>query len=189
MVRDIVIEIAYENVLDFSADVLFLKHAQSSYGVDKQIVERLHESGVALRHLLPSPSQRLIVDTRRFLFTPSTVFIGVEPLCELWYPQMASLGENAIATVATQLPQVRHIAMTTHGAGFGLDCQESFEHLLEGLIAGIQDCAQPLRLERISIIEQQLDTALELVEVLEDVVRRGILLMTNHGLTRLRVAS
>ena len=48
MVRDITIEIAYENVLDFSADVLVLKHAQASYGADKQIVERLRERGVSL---------------------------------------------------------------------------------------------------------------------------------------------
>ena len=187
MVHDITIEIAYENVLDFSTDVLVLKYAQASFGADKQIVERLYEQGVSLRHVLPAPTQGLIVDTHRCLFTRKTVFIGVPSLNELWYPELEALGNHAISLVATQLPDARHIAMTTHGAGFGLDGRHSFEHLLNGIINAIQDGLVSAELQRISIIEHQLEIAIELSEILEETVRRGILLMNEHGLTRLRI--
>ena len=145
--REIVVAVEYENVLDFSADVLILKHAQKSFGVDLEVVERLKDGGLHLDHELPHPGQGLIVNTNHHLYTPVTIFVGVPSLYQLDYPHVEKLGYDAVATVYDQVNDAKHIALTTHGSGFGLAPDRALKSLLDGIVEAIQDAHFPPALE------------------------------------------
>jgi hypothetical protein len=62
------------------------------------------------------------------------VFVGVGPLGDFRYERIQEFGAQAIKLAQLHHRVVRHIALTVHGPGYGLDAEESFLSMLAGLI-------------------------------------------------------
>ena len=151
--RTITIAIELGDALAFRADVLALKYAQSSYGLDAYVVERLYQAGQDITRLLPEVGKFRLVDPRGQFGFQSVLFVGVEPLNKFGYPEIRKFGLNVLASLADAAPKTRHVCVTIHGTGYGLDEAESFESEIAGFLDAVDAGELPAALERITIID------------------------------------
>ncbi|MCB9450874.1 MAG: toll/interleukin-1 receptor domain-containing protein [Anaerolineaceae bacterium] len=143
---DFIIE--QNNITKIEADVLAFKYAHRFYGAD----------GVAadILNLPDSPLQGepyLLVETGGLLPAKQALFVETPQLRHMGYAHVRAFAEQVLAILAQQAPDTRHLAMTIHGPGFGLDETESLISQFEGYRDAIQAGRFPPALERITIVE------------------------------------
>jgi hypothetical protein len=166
-------EVRQGDALDFVADVLALKHAQALYGVDLAVYERFSEAGY-LVDPLPALGASKLIPARGLFGAGSVLFIGVEPLRFFGYQSMREFGREVLASLAATEPPVRHVALTIHGPGYGLDEEEAFESEMAGIFDAIASEQIPVQLSRISFVERNHGRAVRLRELLENLVPGGV---------------
>jgi hypothetical protein len=140
------------NILEFNADVVFFKYAQSFYGADAAAVNAVTSSGLGITGPWPQPGNFKIVNSKGALASPVAVFLGVKPLFALDYNDIRDFGFRSVEWLANHLPSAQHAAMTMHGPGIGLDDVEAAQALLAGCKLGVQNFS-PRALERITWVE------------------------------------
>lgn len=163
------IEVVNADALSFSVDVLVLKHAQVSLGVDATAKERL-DLDLDLRLGMGS---HLIVDAKPALGAQKVVFLGVPPLQEFGYPEIRLFARRAMSLTAQELPGTKDIALTLHGAGYGLDEIACFDAELAGLMDAFEMGTFPSLLERVVVLESDVGRAKRLQHYLEEALPRN----------------
>jgi hypothetical protein len=126
---NIEIEVVTGDVLALDLNVLVLKHAQNSFGVDAAAKERL---GLDLDMEL-GPGAHLILAGRPSLGAEKVIILGAPPLHGFGYPEIRLFASRAMSLVGTELPDAREVGLTLHGAGYGLDEIACFDAELVGL--------------------------------------------------------
>lgn len=169
------ITIASVDALSVDADVLVLKFAQAPYGVDRAVLESFSSHGNDLSARLPKPSGFLLIPTQEPLSAGSVLFVGVPPLRQFGYREIREFARKALTSLAGEAPSVRHVAMTIHGPGYGLDEREALQAQAAGLMDAISDRDYPRALERISIAERNPGRAERLTLALREVFPQGTL--------------
>lgn len=150
------IEVECADALTFPADVLVLKHAQGLYGLDQNVVEGLQARGGAGSRLkLPRPGDHRLIGSAGIVAADNLLFIGTAPLPGLDYKGIRALGKSALAVLGEELPSARHVVMTVHGPGFGLDEVAAFEAQLAGMFEALEQGAYPTALEQVTIVESR----------------------------------
>lgn len=167
------IDVIEADALTYAADVLVLKHAQALYGVDAKAVAA---AGIDQRKL-PRAGGFRIVTRPDGITADALLLIGVVRLRDFGYRDIRDFGMRALCSVASELPDARVVAMTIHGAGYGLDETEAFDAELAGLLDAIHQCDAPKTLERVVILEVNPGRARRLRARLADVLRSGQLIM------------
>ena len=137
------------DVLKYSSDLLVLKYAQASYGVDKKVVE---VAGIDAS-TLPAAGDSILIQYPSGLASRNLLFLGVEPLVAFGYRSIREFSRRALASAVGIFPPVREIAMTLHGAGYGLDEIEAFESEVAGIVEALDADEYPRSLQTVSIIE------------------------------------
>ena len=137
------------DALECQADVLVLKYASALYGVDRKVAQLLH---LESRDLPPPGSCRLVASSGR-IAAPRVLFVGMEPLSRLGYVDFEEFVGRALSFLKDEAPLVRSVAMTFHGAGFGLDAMEVFDRQLGGLLAAAQSGRLPRNLRDVTFCE------------------------------------
>jgi len=145
------------NALNFKADVLALKYAQALFGVDYAVVERLSEEGIDISNSLPKISESLLISSKEHIAAKSILFIGVQDLSKFKYQEIQTFAHEVLCVLATKAPQTRHICLTMHGVGYGLDETQAFEAEINGLLSAIKQRKFPKQLKKITIIERDED--------------------------------
>jgi hypothetical protein len=163
------IQVAYGDALQTDADVLVLKYAQSTYGVDELVVERLEEIDSSVRSALPKPGGFQLFETKGQLAARTVLFVGVVDLRLFEYDAIREFAHRALASLAKSKPDVAHVAFTLHGAGYGLDESEAFRAELAGIIDAIESRNCPAALEAVTIVERSAGRARRLQALLEDI--------------------
>src|SRR4051812_12983525 len=69
------IEVVHGDVLTFEANVLALKFAQITYGVDRAVVARLSEAGIGLDDRLPAVGTALLIDSAHVIAASEVLFV------------------------------------------------------------------------------------------------------------------
>ena len=156
------------DVTTFQADVLALKYAQSFHGVDEVVAESLGRSGIPSTSLQPSSGQFVIVETRGCIVTPHALFVGVTRLRNFNYPQIREFAARTLQILSEQAPTTQHLAMTIHGAGYGLDEVEACVAQVEGYLDALNAGSLPNGLQRISIVDRDAGRVQRLREALND---------------------
>lgn len=145
------------DIRQFQADVVVLKHARNFYGADRAVAEALEVSGVPLEKIQPDVGKYVLIETQSSIVATYALFIGVKKLTEMTYEDICQLSATALRSLAiedaTLASKVSHLAMTTHGPGFGLDVNESLLAQFRGLLDGIARRQMPPSLKQISIVE------------------------------------
>jgi hypothetical protein len=100
------------------------------------------------------------------------LFVGVKPLRQFGYSDIREFGRKVLESLAGEAPQTAHLALTLHGAGYGLDENEAFESEVAGLMDAIVSGDFPPALIRISIVERNHGRACRLQQLLKTVDRR-----------------
>src|SRR5260370_22529116 len=128
------IEVATGDVLTFPADILALKYAQHSVGVDAIVVQQLAKDGIDIRPRLPGIGASLLVESERTIAAREVLFIGVEPLGRFGYQGIRRFSQSVLSTIARDRPSAEQVAITLHGTGFGLDDAEAFRAEIGGVL-------------------------------------------------------
>jgi hypothetical protein len=169
-ISQVTIDIRHGDALALAADVLALKHAQGLFGVDLKVFQRLSARDVRLQQALPPPGGSLLVPSRESVAAADVLFIGVEPLGQFDYESIRRFSRVVLSTLQVSRPDTRHVAMTLHGVGFGLDEAEAFRAEVAGLLDALEAQAMPPALERVTIVERDPGSAERLTALLESLL-------------------
>jgi hypothetical protein len=160
------------DALDTPCDVLVLKYAQRLYGVDWEVASRLESAGMSMTDQWPKPDDFRLIAPPNTVRARTVLFVGVPTLGQFDYAAIRRFASCALRILAGALPATKHIVLTLHGVGFGLDESEAFRAELAGILDVIQTSDYPDCLEKITIIEEDQGRAkrlsLLLTEVLPD---------------------
>lgn len=154
MPHEVRIQVVEGDALALDTDVLALKYAQASYGVDAAVAEVLRQAGEAPDHLTPRPDGFRLVAGRDAIGAGHVLFVGVAPLHEFGYRDIRAFARRALTALAGAKADTTHVALTVHGVGNGLDEGEAFEAEIAGLIDAIHSSDLPTDLKTITIVER-----------------------------------
>jgi hypothetical protein len=85
----------------------------------------------------------------------------------LGYEEIKSFGRRAVE-ITSAIPGARHLALTAHGRGFGLDEREAFLSQVAGFLEALKGQPPDMELERITVVEHHRQVADLLGQTLED---------------------
>ena len=145
------VEVVNADALDFPSDVLVLKYAQGLHGVDKIAAERLQVDLTPQR--LPPDGFRLIPSRDSGLGARLILFVGVVQLRDFRYREIREFSAKALRSLAGEVPDAAHVAITLHGTGYGLDEQECFLAELGGVLDATGSGDVPRDLRTVSFVE------------------------------------
>jgi hypothetical protein len=157
MPRTVEFEIEHGDITTYQADVLVLKYAQAFYGADELVVSLIPPDVMQSRNMRPKPGEYRLVETKGAITTPWVLFVGVEPMRSFRYEQIREFASRSLAILSKEMPEARHISMTMHGVGTGLDETEAILSQLAGLLSAMEGGNMPESLERISIVDRNGD--------------------------------
>jgi hypothetical protein len=160
--RGVQLRVLEADALSYETDLLVLKHAQRSYGVDAKAVQGARINVATL----PAVGENLLVRAPSRVGPRNLLFIGVEPIHFFGYQFIRYFSRRAIAQADEALPSVREIAMTMHGIGFGLDETEAFESEVAGVIEALDADDYPHGLLTVTFVEQGASRAARMKNVL-----------------------
>lgn len=157
--------------MEFNADVLALKYAQGLYGVDLAVHERL--TGAGSKPKLPKLGDVSFCNTGGAIAARTALFVGVRPLHEFDYGEIRAFAQAVLAALVSR--NVRHLALTIHGPGYGLDEVEAFVSELAGITEAATQNRVPESLELISFVERDERRARRLTQVLVGLLPDGVI--------------
>ena len=162
------VSVEHGDITTFDANVVALKYAQAFHGADHEIAEVFFESGISKEdELRPAEGDYRFVQTRLSIKAPYVLFVGVPPLSRLGYREIRDFSRKVLGILASQAPETKHLAMTIHGPGFGLDETESFLAQIAGFIDAFRNNQLPLRLRHISIVDRNVKRVEKLRHLLD----------------------
>jgi hypothetical protein len=120
------IGVANIDITQVRADLVVVKHADGFYGADKVVADAVGFDGYVKN------GESLFVKATA-MASPEVLFIGVGPLSDFRYEKIQSFGSAAV--LLTRDRPIRHLALTIHGPGYGLDPEQAFLSMIAGIIA------------------------------------------------------
>ena len=178
------IEIQVADALQFKADILVLKYAQSFYGVDSAAFARLGVLHRGVERKLPKPDDFLLLESQGGLGAEYVLFAGVVDVLQFRYKEIRDFAFRSLKYLSQVKPDAEHICLTLHGAGYGLDEREAFEAEIAGLVDAIEQDVFPPRLGKITIVELYEPRAIRLRAVLTQLLPNGFAANQRRYLTR-----
>lgn len=165
--RTIEFSIQQGDITTFDADVLALKYAQEFYGTDEIIAGYLSRVGIPIESLCPAAGDYRYVNTQNCIQARHVLFVGTVDIAVFDYRHIRELASTILNVLVHKAPNTHHLAMTIHGAGFGLDEVEAFFSQFAGFIDVIQNGRLPQALEYITIIDRHPDRVQRLRQAVE----------------------
>lgn len=148
------VKIVRSDVAEVDADVLLLKYARRLYGADEMVAVRLAQLGVCQESQIdPEIGEPLVIETGDGFAFRKVMFLGTPSLNRFRYKEMRAYACRAIELLAESHPDVQTIATTVHGAGYGLDIEESMHALIFGFQQAIARGCLPT-LKQIIFVER-----------------------------------
>jgi hypothetical protein len=159
------------DVLKFGADVLVLKYAQAHYGADEAAARCFANVGISLN--MPKPAEFTFQKSFGSIGPNAVLFVGVKRLHQFLYSDIRNFARNALAFLARVAPDIRSLALTIHGPGYGLDEIEAFDSELAGVVDAVANEEFPRNLESISFVELNPGRVQRLTQSLSRLLPRG----------------
>jgi hypothetical protein len=148
------LEIVEGNVLNFECDVLVFKYSERFRGADKEVALHLHEQGNTIDQGSLRSGEYVLQSTEEHLPANHILYIPTVGPKKFTYAGIRAFTEKAFTILADDDIQVKHVAMTIHGMGFGLDEHEALMAQIGGIIDFLQSDTHNLDIERVSIVER-----------------------------------
>jgi hypothetical protein len=167
--RGIHIDVVHGDVLACPSDLLVLKYAQASYGVDEIAASSL---GID-KATLPQQGASLLIQAPGTLAARNLLFLGVEPIGHFGYRSVHEFARRALAEAARVPSGIREIMLTLHGAGFGLDEEAAFESEITGIAEAIEAGSYPDTLRSVIIVERNRGRADRMASLLGSIPDSG----------------
>ncbi len=151
--RKVRVTVTVGDAATFEADVLALKYAQALYGIEAMVAEKLGLAEAHLSETLSRPGKVTLIDAQGKLEVGAVLFVAVASLLEFRYKEIREFGEMVLSALAKLDAGVRHVALTLHGLGYGLDEAESFASQVAGVMDALEADNYPPSLERVTFVE------------------------------------
>src|SRR5690349_16713566 len=90
------IELRNENALEFSCDVLILKHAQGLWGLDEIVVQCLTNNTSFIRNKLPKEGAYTLFKVDGQISAKNVLFIGATHLTKFSYKDVQLLAQRGL---------------------------------------------------------------------------------------------
>jgi len=164
------IDIECADVIDFPCDVLILKYAQAHYGADGDVAYRLTSDEETASKITPLPDEYVFLPSEGKIAAKQVLFVGVNSLGRFGYGQIRSFANYSMEIVASHMPEVKHVAMTMHGVGYGLDEREAFLAQMAGLLDAFREYLVPNSLECITIVERNRGRATRIKNIFDEYI-------------------
>lgn len=168
---DVALNVVAADAFAIDVDVLVAKYAQQTYGLDRAIVRNITTKRAAAD--LPPTGEHRLVNSLRNIQAGLVLLVGVEPLHEFGYPQIRDFARRTLTILRDEQVDPKHIALTLHGSGYGLDEAEAFESEVAGLVDAVTTGEIPATLERITIVEGDVGRANRLTAILANLLPSG----------------
>jgi len=162
----VAIEVKTSDALKIQADVLALKYAQTLFGADYAVAGHLAKFHQNLTSSLPAKDKYLLLESYGSLGVKAVLFVGVNPLSQFRYQEIRDFARRTLNYLVQGAPNTKHLCMTLHGVGYGLDETEAFESEVAGCIDGIASGRFPPTLECITFVEINSERAKRLRQTL-----------------------
>ena len=177
--RSLKIFVTHGDALEFDADVLLLKYAQKPHGADRAAARRLAEVGI--EPTLPKPGGFTLESTRGKMKPKSILFAGVKPIQHFLYSEIREFTKDSLTFVSRTAPNIKSVALTIHGPGYGLDEIESFRSEVAGITDAISNNTLPSGLQTIAFVENVKRRAERLALELKSLFPNGIIRTDPQG--------
>lgn len=156
-------------------DLVALKNAQAFFGADRAVAELL---GVEKRDFSSlGLGDFKIYSGNSKVGARHVLFIRVTELYNFGYEEIRNFSSEVLRIAAQELPNVKRLAMTVHGVGYGLDEGEAFRSQLAGYLDAFDNAQYPTFLEQIVIIEKYGDRVERLRSVLKQAIPNSYVLL------------
>lgn len=120
------------DVRNTSCDILVLKYAQGFFGADSAIADKLGLGDGKKR--LVTEGSHLFVPSQGRVSANEVLFLGVPSLSRFGYTEVREFGYRALTVLSDAVRRPKSVAMTMHGAGYGLDETEAFSSQVAGIL-------------------------------------------------------
>jgi hypothetical protein len=167
------IEVLEGDALTCPVDVLAVKYAQRRYGLDWVVWQELSRNGLPDEDMSPPPDAEALVRAGGALGAESVLFLGVPPLSRISYDDLSAFARRAVEAIGSHRPDARSIALTLHGANFGLDEGQAFLSMVAGLEEAVRAGRASDQLRRIVFVEREHSRYVFLRDVLNEIVPTG----------------
>ena len=163
-------EIVEANAFEFPCDVLILKAALGSSGLETQIAKTLNKHGANVElKAIENEGDFELVASEQAIAPRNCLFIRTASVYQFDYRHSREFANYAVSVLADEAPTTQHIAMTIHGVRTRrrLDEGETLLAQIAGFVDAIQSGNAPAQLRKITIVErdaartQRLRTAVE----------------------------
>lgn len=150
------IELVRRDVIEIDADVLLLKFARSFHGADESVFIRLSQAGICTdQTVCPEDGEATWVESQGAISARNVIFLGTPRLGRFRYREIRNFARKAIEEISKKGLEVETLATTVHGAGYGLDIEESFREMIFGFQQGLT--SSPIRtLKKIVVVERDI---------------------------------
>jgi len=176
------VEIVIENgnILRTPTDIVVLKFAKALYGADELVARVLGQTEADIAQYIPQEGKYIFLATQNKLSSPEVLFYGTQDIGEFEYKEIRLFSSEILAVLAKHRPNVRNIAMTIHGVGYGLDENEALKAQIAGFFDAFASKMYPKNLGRITIVEVNADRANRLRATLQSVVAGRRVTLPGH---------
>jgi hypothetical protein len=142
--------IEHGDITTFEADVLALKYAQSFFGADLTVATILARYGYEWEGFQLEVDDYRLLDSKGSLGVKQVLFVGVPSLMKFLYKEIREFVGQVMIILSQLAPATRHVALTLHGIGTGLDEVA----VLEAEFIGLLRAQLPEGLEKVTIVDQ-----------------------------------
>jgi hypothetical protein len=167
--------IEQQDALEFQADILILKFARSHYGLDLAISSKLTTQGIPHEAFMPDDGYTELIDSKGILGVKHILVVGVKSLWDFAYFEIRKFAQKALKDLHDRQVPAKHICLTLHGVGFGLDETEAFQSEIAGLVDAVTAGDIPDGLEKITIVDRNSRTVESLRKSLKSIIPSGII--------------
>lgn len=168
MKRSVSFTVQVDDVVTFEADVLALKFAEDLFGADQAVARVLGKTYDEIKESLPTIGAHMLFSTHRRIRANHVLFLNVGHLYSFGYEEIRKFATEVLRILTGAAPFTRHMAMTIHGVGYGLDETEALRSQLAGCLDAFDAGYYPSTLEQITIVELSQARARRLQAVLND---------------------
>ncbi len=181
--KGIKIGIVQGDAFTIEGDVLGMKYAQKSYGLDREVLIELMNKGIGfdIKERLPKLWGFYFEDSHQVVAAKNLLFIGTPKLREFGYKEIREFGRRILTSLASSKPDTGKLILTIHGVGYGLDELEAFESQIAGLHDSIVTEDYPENLNEIVFVERSLGRSKRLNQLLKQLFPEGVIPTSNSG--------
>jgi hypothetical protein len=137
--RSLQVTVEVGDALATFGDVLLVKYAQASYGLDRVIAERLARQGSDIAGGLPLPGRSLRIAAGSVAKTEYVVFMGTPPLSRFGYDAVRTWAREGLAAASEAPGQAATVVTTVHGPEIGGGAALDEELALVWEVRGFRD--------------------------------------------------